>query len=69
MESWIITFIIFAIVICIVAVVYVSIEFIFDVSDRRRERSAWKNTVKHAENKSTETDYTITSNNNIKKNQ
>lgn len=43
METWIIIFIIFAILICVFAMIYVAKEFAYDAADRRRERAAAKN--------------------------
>ena len=40
METWITLFIILAIVICAFALVYVSLDFVYDTRERRRERKA-----------------------------
>ena len=58
METWIIIFIIFAILICLLAMVYVTAEFVYDAEDRRRERAAMKN-AKNNIDKSVGTNYTI----------
>ena len=42
METWIIIFIIFAIVLCVFAIVCIAIDLVFDISARRRERKAPK---------------------------
>ena len=42
METWIIIFIIFAIVLCVFAIVCIAIDLVFDISARRRERKAGK---------------------------
>lgn len=63
METWISIFIIFAILICVFAMIYVAKEFVYDAEDRRRERAAAKNaennTDKNAPIKLVATDYTV----------
>ncbi|MBQ6922732.1 MAG: hypothetical protein IJQ66_06550 [Clostridia bacterium] len=38
METWIIIFIIFAIIVCCLAAICIIADFIYDIRDRRRER-------------------------------
>lgn len=49
METWITVFIIFAILICAFAMIYVAKEFVYDAEDRRRERRRERAAEKNAE--------------------
>ena len=50
METWIIIYIIFAILICVFAMVYVAKEFVYDAIERRREMRRERAAEKNAEN-------------------
>ncbi len=49
METWITVFIIFAILICTFAMIYIAKEFVYDAEDRRRERRLERAAEKNAE--------------------
>ena len=62
METWIIIYIIFAILICVFAMVYVAKEFVYDAIERRRERRRERAAAENAEDSADKTfsaDYAI----------